>query len=397
MGAEAFAFYYIVVKKSTSREEPMKRIATVLVLLLALAGIALAQDATIEATGYGVNKSDATTQAKREALAQGIGQMLTSQTEVENFMVKKDQIITETMGFVKSFSVVKETQGPDGAWEVRIKAVVSKEGLSKELAALKILMQSIGNPRVAILIQETNIDNGAPVANKAETDLLDFLKSRDFKVVDPNQTLRFVESPDGVKAMGGDPDAIAKLGAKLNAEVLIVGNAVAKQADVSGLDAFAKSGMKSASATVSLKAFNVSTRDILAAKSVNAAMPNINIYTAGNNAIDKAIKNMMTEKGGFFDALVESWRKGANDGSAFTVTIEGVSDFGTVKALKAALTGGPAPSFEQRSFTKPTLVLEITRTGKAEDLAEALDGLKVGSQKLSVENINGNTLTVKLK
>ena len=49
----------------------MKRIATILFALLTLASIAMAQDLTLEATGYGVTKNDATTQAKREALAQG--------------------------------------------------------------------------------------------------------------------------------------------------------------------------------------------------------------------------------------------------------------------------------------------------------------------------------------
>jgi hypothetical protein len=375
----------------------MKRFSLLLLALFALVGVSFAEDIAIQATGYGVTRNDATTAAKREALAQGIGQMLTSSTEVENFMVKRDVILTQTSGHVKSFTVLKETQGPDGAWEVLIKAMVGKEGLAKDLAAIKVLMQTIGNPRVAVLILETNIDNGAPTANKAEMQLLDFLKSKDFRVVDPNQSLRFRESAEGVKALGGDPEAAAKLGSKLNAEVIIVGSAIAKQADVSNLDAFAKSGMKSASATVSLKAFNVSNREILAAKSVNAAMPNINVYTAGGNAIDKAVKNMMNEKGGFFDALMESWRKGANDGSNYTVTIDGVNDFAAAKAVKAAITV-VCVSLEQRGFNKPSLELEVTRSGTADDLASALDGLKIGTtQKLSVEGVQGNTVTAKLK
>lgn len=361
--------------------------------LLMLASVAFAQDVSIEATGYGVNKNDATIAAKREALAQGIGQMLTSQTETENFMVKRDVILTQTMGHVKSFSVLKELQGSDGAWEVRIKAVVSKEGLAKDLAALKILMQTIGNPRVAVLITEANIDGSS--ANKAETVLLDSLRAKGFKMVDANQALRFRESPDGIKATGGDPDAAIKLGAKLNAEVIIVGSVVAREADVSKIPAMANSGMKSANATLSLKAFNVSTRDILAAKSTNQASVNVNAAAAGNQAIDKSVVYLLGAKGGFFDDLIESWRKNANDGATFNVTIEGVNDFTELKAVKAALILA-APNFEQRNFNQPILELDITRSGKAEDLAEALDGLKVGNQKLHVEGVQGNSLKVKL-
>jgi len=372
----------------------MKKLQLFLLLVLACAGLALAQDVSIEATGYGVTKNDALTQAKREALAQGIGQMLTSQTEVENFMVKKDVILTQTMGHVKSYTTLKETQGPDGAWEVRVKAVVSKEGLSKDLAALKILMQTIGNPRVAVLITETNVDGLS--ASRAETILLDSLKAKGFKLVDANQALRFRESADGVKAIGGDPDAAIKLGSKLNAEVIIVGTVVAHEADVSKIPALANSGMKSANATLSLKAFDVSTRTILSAKSTSQPAANINVAAAGNMAIERAVVNLLSAKGAFLDDLIESWRKAANDGSAFTVNINGVNDFATLKAVKAALTTATA-NYEQRGFNKPVLELEITRAGKAEDLAEALDGLKVGSQKLHVENIQGNILTVHLK
>jgi hypothetical protein len=371
----------------------MNRMIPVVFLLMILTGLACAQDVSIEATGYGVTKSDATIAAKREALAQGIGQMLTSQTETENFMIKRDLIITETMGHVKSFSVVKELQGPDGAWEVRIKAVVSKEGLAKDLAALKILMQTIGNPRVAVLITETNIDGSS--ANKAETILLDSLKAKGFKMVDANQALRFRESPDGVKAIGGDPDAAIKLGAKLNAEVIIVGSVVAREADVSKIPAMANSGMKSANATISLKAFNISTRDILAAKSTSQPSVNVNATAAGNQAIEKSVVYLLGAKGAFFEALIESWRKNANDGGTFNVTIEGVDDFSELKAVKAALVL-IAPNFEQRNFNKPTLEIDITRSGKADDLAEALDGLKVGNQKLAVEAVQGNALKVKL-
>jgi len=351
-----------------------------------------AQDISVEASGFGVTKNDALTQAKREALAQGIGQVLQSQTEVENFMVKRDVILTETMGFVKNFTVLKEVQGSDGAWEVRIRASVAKDGLMQDLMARKIILDAVGNPRVAVLITETNIDNGAPTANQAETILLDSLKSRGFRMVDANQALRFRESADGVKAMGGDPDAVAKLGSKLNADVLIVGSAVAKESDVSNIPAMAKSGMKSASATITLKAYNVSTREVLAAKSTTAAMANINSYTAGNKAIEKGVVSLLDSKGGFFASIMESWRKASNDGASFTLSIDGVVDFATAKTVKTALTS-VAPNYQQDAFNKPVLELTITRTGKAEDLAEALDGLKVGKGKLVIDTQQGNALT----
>lgn len=365
-----------------------------MVMVFMACGIAWAQDQQWEATGYGVSRSDAVNQAKREALAQGIGQMLTSATETENFMIKRDVILTETMGHVKSFTVLKELQGPDGAWEVRIRALISQAGLSKDLAALKILMQSIGNPRVAVLISETNVDGTH--ANKVEMVLLDSLKAKGFKMVDANQVLRFRESSDGVKAIAGDPDAAVKLGAKLNAEVVIVGTAVAQLSDVSKIPALANSGMKSASATVSLKAFQVSSREILAAKSTSQPGMHVNANTAGNVALEKTVVQLLGPKGGFFEALVESWRKGVNDGVAYTLVLQGVSDFATVKSVKSALAGA-VNQVEQRSYAKPILELELTRAGRAEDLAELLEGLKVQGKSIHIDGLNGTEIRATLK
>lgn len=369
----------------------------ILMISLAVCALGWAQsgDVAVESTGYGVSKNDAITQAKREALAQGIGQMLTSSTEVENFMVKRDVILTQTMGHVKSYTTIKETQGPDGAWEVRIKAVVSKEGLAKDLAALKIMMQSLGDPRVAFLIKETVMGTADPTAQNAEVMLLEFFKSKDFRVVDPNHALRFRESADGVKAMGGDPEAVAKLGSLLNAEVVVVGSAVAQPNDVSSIKGLAGSGVQSASAVVSLKAYNVSTREVLAAKVAHGAMVNVNPMVAGNQAISKALQALMNEQNGFYGHLVESWRKGASDGQNFSVEISGVEDFAQVRAIRTAV-ATQASAVEQRSFQKPLLSLEVTRSGTADDLCEALDGLAVGTSKLAVEGVQGNVVTVKI-
>lgn len=365
-------------------------------LLLLAIGLVAAQDLTLEATGYGATLNEALANAKREALAMGIGQSLTSQTEVENFMVKRDYILTQTQGHVKNVQVLKQQQGPDGAWEVKVKATVAKEGLSKDLAALLMLRESVGNPRIAMLVQETILGNADPTANKTEIVLIDYFKGKTFAVVDPSAALRFRESQDGMKAMAGDPEAAARLGSALGAEVMIVGNTVAKESDVSGIPAMAKSGMKSASAVVSLKAVNVSTRQIMAAKSTDAPAAHINAHTAGNLAVEKAVKKLMEGKGAFFDALVESWRAGANDGSLYQLSIAGVGSFAKVKALKAALQG-KVSKLEQRAFVKPSLQLDVTAMGSSEDLCEKLDGLLVDGQKLSVESYEGNAIRLQLK
>ncbi|NLB63889.1 MAG: hypothetical protein GX801_07270 [Fibrobacter sp.] len=212
-------------------------------------------------------------------------------------------------------------------------------------------------------------------------------------MVDPNQALRFRESADGVKAVGGDPQAAAKLGDMLNAEVIVVGSAVAQENDVSSIKGLAGTGVKSASAVVSLKAFNVSTREILAAKSANGAMVNVSPIVAGNKAIEKAIHALLASQGGFFESIVENWRRSAADGQNFVVEVSGVDEFSQIRVLRDII-ATKATKVEQRSYQKPLLIFEVTRPGTAEDLAGVLDALQIEGQKLSVEGLNGNIINI---
>jgi len=350
-------------------------------------------DFVVEATGYGVSENAASLAARREALAIGIGQMLTSQTEVENFMVKKDLVITRTMGNVKKFDILSKEQGPDGAWKVTIRAVVSKDGIAQDLAALNILRMSIGNPRIAMLITENNIGNEDPTAGKTEAILIDHFRSRDFEVVDPSNALKYRESAEGMAALGGDPEAAAKLGSMLNAEVIIVGKVVAKAADVSAIPALANSGMKSASANVSLKAVNVSTRQIMAAKTIDAPAVHIAQHTAGSRAIEAAVKKLLNEDSGFFNTLIKSWKHSAVDGSVYQLTIGNVKSFQHLKAVKTNLEP-KVQSMQQRSYAKPLLKLDVTFTGSVDDLCEVLDGLDLGGAVLTVDGFQGNSITL---
>jgi hypothetical protein len=372
------------------------KIMPILLILLCGVGILSAQDITAQGTGYGTTQNEALSQAKRDALAKSIGQMLTSTTEVENYMVKKDLIITRTMGFIKKVDIISEVQGADGAWKIDITAVVAKDDLQSDLAAMGILIQQIGNPRIAMLIQETNIDDQAATANLSEAKLIDFFKSKTFEVVDPNAALRFRESAQGIAAIGGDPAAAAALGTQLNAEVMIVGSVVAKASDVSQIKAFAGSGMKSASAIISLKAVNVSTRQIMAAKTIDAAAVHVNQHTAGSRAMESALTKLLNENNGFFASLLESWRSSAADGSSFQLTIQNVQTFQQVKLVKQNVEK-QVSTLTQRGFSKPSLTLDAVFLGSVEDLCEKLDGLNLGGATLSVEGYQGNSIQLKVK
>ena len=92
------------------------------VVFLLLLTVVEGQSLTATGTGYGLTKDAAIEQAKRDAVEQGLGAYMTSTTTVTATSIE-DNIYSKAQGFVKSFKVTKESQGPDGNWEITIEAL----------------------------------------------------------------------------------------------------------------------------------------------------------------------------------------------------------------------------------------------------------------------------------
>lgn len=104
------------------------------------------EDITAEGVGLGANHDEALLAAKRDAIEKGIGMILISQTEIENFMLKKDLVITKTVGAVKTFQIISEAKEADGMIKIKIKASLSKSAMKEDLAAFQVLIESMDKP-----------------------------------------------------------------------------------------------------------------------------------------------------------------------------------------------------------------------------------------------------------
>ena len=135
-------------------------------------------------TGYGLTKDAATEQAKRDAVEQGLGAYMTSSTTVTATSIE-DNIYSKAQGFVKSFKVTKESQGPDGNWEITIEAEVTDmiDQVMADEAALQTLLNAMNRPRIIFMVREDNLIDNTPT-DFAETKLLAMFYEKGFDVVD---------------------------------------------------------------------------------------------------------------------------------------------------------------------------------------------------------------------
>lgn len=83
------------------------------------------KDVNITSSGLGKTQTEAIHAALRSATEQAFGVFVSSKTEFFNDQIVADQMATVSSGNIKSFSVLNETQMPDGSWGVTLKALVS--------------------------------------------------------------------------------------------------------------------------------------------------------------------------------------------------------------------------------------------------------------------------------
>jgi len=104
--------------------------------------------------------------ALREAVEEGIGVLLSSQTLVENFVVLEDHILTSTSGYVRSYKIVDRGPMDSMTYRVTVDATVELGALHRSIEALDLLIESAGNPYI-IILRPSSIDRNAERTNLA--------------------------------------------------------------------------------------------------------------------------------------------------------------------------------------------------------------------------------------
>jgi len=99
---------------------------------------------TITASGSGKTLEDAKQAALRSTTEQAFGAFISSKTEMFNDQVVADQMASVSSGNIKSFSILNESQLPDGSWGVTLKAVVSVDKLTSFVEAKGIAIEIKG-------------------------------------------------------------------------------------------------------------------------------------------------------------------------------------------------------------------------------------------------------------
>src|SRR5512146_3379512 len=112
--------------------------------------------AAIQGNAKDIARDAAIEDAQKRAVEQAIGILIDSQTQVENYQLISDKILSQTKGYIKRYNVSGESVD-SGLLRVRINAEVALSRLTDDLSGIGILLGQMHKPRTIAMIAEQNI------------------------------------------------------------------------------------------------------------------------------------------------------------------------------------------------------------------------------------------------
>lgn len=111
-------------------------------------GIAVIRDNRVD-----IARDKALDGALRSAVEKVVGVMVSSTSEVENFQLKMDRILSESKGFINTYKIASEKRQQD-QYEVTVDAEVGRERLRERLEAISLIIARKSKPRIMLLFTE---------------------------------------------------------------------------------------------------------------------------------------------------------------------------------------------------------------------------------------------------
>lgn len=238
--------------------------------------------AAIKGGNLGLAKDEALKDAKRVAVQEVLGSLVSARSDVKNFELVRQTVTSKSEGMIETFTILSSNAVSDVEYHVKIKAKVSEALINQ---TIEEAVASQGKPRMMVLLDESF--NAQADANKvAQTELEAQFIAQGFPFVD-RATVEKIMSKNQRKiaaALGGNNAAARELGVDAGAEIILVGSSRVKEAGK-----IADSQLISLQADLNVRVIDINTGKILTAGQEHGAYPHINAESGGVIAVRKAV------------------------------------------------------------------------------------------------------------
>jgi TolB-like protein len=340
----------------------------------------------------GISFNDAIRQALRSAVEQSAGVFISSQTEVENFVVNKDKILSRSEGYIKNYQLLKQEK-KEGEYYVEIKALVSLEKIKNDLVALKILLDALQRPKLMVLGKDIYLNCNFKNTSLAETEISSLLIQKGYEVVDKKQIDQAHKLDQARLILNGNDLAARMLGLEFGAQYVVVTQASIHDAGT----VYPGTKMHSVQVCLKAKIINTQTGDMLGSVVKNSAASHISVLTAASEAIKTAAQK--TVKDYLSPTIMASFQDFLQHGAPLKIYVHNIQSYSLSHTLISFMETLPdITSVKKDAWNKKTglLVLDVRFAGDNDKLATLLDGQRIKQYTVSVVDTAPNRLEMEI-
>ena len=302
-----------------------------LFLAMILSPPAMGQVKVVDSKGIGIAREDALQDALRNAVGQAAGVTVASQTVVENFLILKDAIATNSKGYITGYEITGETKTTDG-YEVYVTASVSLEPLEADAG---LLARQIGGLRFLVMFNKKKI--GREMADEMEfavNAINNYLASEHYRYIEKSRLDRLQEEAFLIME---DTDTsemsfIQKLGIMSGAQFIILIDDIMAEEKSENFDT-----RKSTRVRVQVKAYDNCTAEGLGTAVLESDwVPGST--TDLSKGISGAVENDIGDLMALFNSYIGSW---INNGTPYELRFYQVGTFRDFRDLRNSIRESP--------------------------------------------------------
>ena len=257
------------------------------------------------------------------------------------------------------------------------------------------LAASAATPKVMVMVDEKAL--GSISTSEIETMAVKMLSEKGVETVDQSMVQANLERIQKALRGAGDSRAAAVMGREFGADVILIGEAVAKP----NAAKIGESNLRSYRASVSFRAVRVDNSVNIASAAETAtviAMDDVNGSSRALRAAgEKALKAVVPQ-------LVEKWENPTAKGTAYeqrreiTVTVGGMDQIWKLKEMRVRLKGmkKEVESVTQKSYAQGVAIFRVKSFLPAEELAEELVMNPPEDLKVQVVEIRETALNLRV-
>ncbi len=314
----------------------------------------------VEAEGEGANHNAALKAAMRAAIEKAVGVYVQSETEVQNWQLKKDRIYSHTEAFITSYEILDKYRSGKN-WVIKIKATVSNKKLVDELKELQILQMQLDNPKILVYYDKSGEQYEPRYTQQAINSINEYLVTYRYEVVDLGHIEELVREDRALQNYYEGRDLVFELARRMKADVYITVAVVLENTRYSG-------GRQYSKVKASIKAFEAATAKLLATRTDYGPEQSFSRSSTGYDAgIDMAIKEAMPY---IIEQIQGFWKLAITKGTQFKLIVHNLTFPEQMKFTEVLRT--IANEIKQEGSGVETIEFTVWFTGTNNDLVAQL-------------------------